>query len=80
MQAKNWLGDQRIRFKVDASPWAGRQDTKVCVVTRRYKKANGQSGQYAWLHFENGVFYGTIDSKTRLRKLAHAILRAIGDE
>jgi hypothetical protein len=74
--APKWLGDKITRFESN-----GGLDGRITLEVRHRRHASLKTGKIShqgWICFEPSL-RGTIDNKRELRRLARAILKAIGD-
>jgi hypothetical protein len=72
-----WMGDKET--VVQAISLHGDVPISVHVMHRRKRnQKTGKIHNYGWIHFSRSGG-GIIDSNRKLRKLAHAILKSIGD-
>lgn len=72
-----WLGDKETVVQAISSN--GEVPVGIHVMHRRKKNPKtGKIHHYGWIHFSRSGG-GTIDSNRKLRRLAHAILKSIGD-
>jgi hypothetical protein len=76
-----WLSDKETVVKsVSVSFIDHKHVTSIHVMHRRKKNPKTEKvHHYGWIHF-GGTGHGVIEGNARLRKLAHAILKSIGDE